>query len=122
MNSENTIEVLKKELEFVRRGGYRVPLVWRAPLVFEDSSICPKDRCSACPHADCVLMSFVPRECQNEAVPCRHIPLNETGETLDSLYTTATNDEIEQALQGWLIGTLRQLEEAFEQPWLEKAA
>ncbi len=122
MKRENTVEVLKKELQFVRKGGYRTPLVWRAPLVFEDSPTCPKTRCSACPHADCVLMSFVPRECRYEAIPCRHIPLNDLGETVDSLYRTGTNEEIEQTLQNWLLETIRQLEETCERSWPQKAA
>ena len=122
MKIEETVQILKKELQFVRKGGYRRPLVWRAPLVFEDSPTCPKARCSACPDADCALMGFVPKECQYEAVPCRHIPLNDLGETVDSLYRTGTNEEIEQALQNWLVATIRQLEETCDRAWLQKAA
>ena len=127
--NENTLQVLKNELKFVQKGGYRAPLVWRAPLVFEDSPTCPKERCSACPDANCVLMSFVPTKCCYETVPCRHIPLNEMGETLDSLYRTGTNEEIEQTLETWLLKTIHQLEkpserleEPSEQPWLREAA
>jgi len=127
--NENTLQVLKNELKFVQHGGYRTPLAWRAPLVFEDSPICPKERFSACPDANCVLMSFVPTRCRYEAVPCRHIPLTEMGETLDSLYRTGTNEEIEQRLESWLIETIQQLEkpserveERSEQPWLREAA
>jgi hypothetical protein len=120
-NVGNTLQVLKNELQFVQKGGYRAPLVWRSPLIFEDSPTCPKS-CSACPDTDCVLMSFVPKECHYEAVPCRHIPLNEAGETLDSLYRTGTNEEIERTLQSWLLKTIRQLEEPSERRWLEKAA
>jgi hypothetical protein len=70
-----------------------------------------------------VLIGFVPKECRYEAVPCRHILLNEIGETVDSLYRTGTNEEIEQALQSWLLKTIRQLEDPPERPWWnEKAA
>ena len=119
---KNPLQVLRNELQFVRKGGYRSPLVWRAPLIFEDSPTCPKERCSTCPDSNCVLMSFVPKECRSEAVPCRHIPLDEIGETVDSLYRTGTNEEIEQTLQGWLLKTIRQLEEPSEQRSFEKAA
>jgi len=119
---KNTVQVLRNELQFVQKGGYRAPLVWRAPLIFEDSPTCPKERCSTCPDPNCVLMSFVPKECRSEAVPCRHIPLDEIGETVDSLYRTATNEEIEQTLQSWLLKTIRQLEEPSEQRSFEKAA
>jgi len=122
MRGESTLQVLHKELKFVQKGGYRAPLVWRAPLVFEDSPNCPKEGCSSCPAADCALMRFVPKEHRHEAVPCRHIPLNESGETVDSLYRTGTNEEIEQMLESWLLETIRQLEESSGQPWVQKAA
>ena len=122
MKRDNALDVLKNELRFVQKGGYRATLVWRAPLVFEDSPTCPRESCAACPETDCVLMRFVPNECRYEAVPCRHIPLNELGETVDSLYRTGTNEEIEQTLKSWLLETIGQLEETFEQPWLDKAA
>ncbi len=121
-NVGNTAQVLRNELQFVRKGGYRAPLVWRAPLIFEDSPTCPKERCSACPDTDCVLMNFVPKKCRYEAVPCRHIPLNEIGETLDSLYRTGTNEEIEETVRSWLLMSIQQLEEPAEPRWLEDAA
>lgn len=77
MKRENPLDVLRKELQFVQKGGYRAPIVWRAPPVFEDSPTCPRGLCAACPETDCVLMRFVPKECRYQAVPCRHIPLNE---------------------------------------------
>jgi hypothetical protein len=119
---QKTLQVLKDELQFVQQGGYRAPLAWRAPLVFEDSPRCPKEPASACPDMDCVLMKFVPKECRHETVPCRHIPLNELGETLDNLYRTGTSEEIDQTLQSWLLETIRQLEETCERLWLQKAA
>jgi hypothetical protein len=67
-----------------------------------------------------VLMNFVPKERRHEAVPCRHIPLNDLGETVDSIYRTGTNEEIEETLQSWLLKTIGQLEEQSERPRLEK--
>jgi hypothetical protein len=122
MTRECTLQVLKNELKFVQNGGYRATLVWRAPLVFEDSPICRRRPCFACPETDFVLMRFVPKACCYEAVPCRHIPLNELGETVDSLYRTGTNEEIEQTLESWLLETIGQLEDTFEQPSIDKAA
>lgn len=119
---QKTLRVLKDELQFVEAGGYRAPLAWRAPLVFEDSPRCPKERGFACPDLECVLMRFVPKESRYEAIPCRHVPLNESGETVDSLYRTGTNEEIEQTLQSWLLETIRQLEESSDRPRLERAA
>ena len=117
-----TLQVLKNELRFVQKGGYRQPLLWRPPLVFEDSPICLKHSCAACPETNCVLLNFVPEERRHDTVPCRYIPLNDLGETIDSLYRTGTNEEIEDTLQNWLLKTIGQLEEQCERPWLEKAA
>ena len=110
------LQVLEDELEFLLKGYYRTPLIWRMPLIFEDSPTCPKDRWCACPAADCALMGLVPKESRHEAVPYRYIPLNEIGETVDSLYRTGTNEEIEQTLRSWLLTTIRQLEERSERP------
>ncbi len=76
----------------------------------EDSPTCSKGGCSASTDTDCVLMSFVPKECRDDTVPCRHIPLTEIGKTLDSLYRTGTSEEIEQTLEIWLRKIIGQLE------------
>jgi hypothetical protein len=127
--TNNTLSTLRHELEFLDNGGYRTtigsrqPLFcmetsveWRKPLFFEDSPTCPKKRYAACPDNNCVLMGLVPIEHQHETVPCRHIPLNETGETIDSLYRTGTNEEIEATLRGWLINTIERLKQPDETP------
>ena len=112
--AKDTIHVLRDELTFLEDGGYRSPITWRSPLIFEDSPICPKDRWSTCPHGDCVLLDFVPKESRHETVPCRHIPLNEMGETLDALYRTGTYDEIQEALRQWLLETINRLEQPIQ--------
>jgi hypothetical protein len=114
MKCEGTLQVLKNELSFVQKGGYRAPLGWRAPLVFEDSPTCSKRRCTGCPETDCVLMTFVPPQWRYERVPCRHIPLNDAGESLDSLYRTETIEEIERILENWLVENIHQLEQPRE--------
>jgi hypothetical protein len=110
---------LRNELRFLDEGGYRSPIQWRSPRIFEDSPTCPKDPWSACPHSDCLLLDFVPKQSRHESIPCRHIPLNESRETLDTLYRTATNEEIEQTLRQWLLETIAGLEETIqaEMPW-----
>ena len=55
-------------------------------------------------------MEFVPSECRSEPVPCHHIRLNGAHETLDSLYRTGTQDEMEEALGSWLTATIKRLE------------
>src|SRR5262249_9714560 len=94
--THKVLTTLKGELAFLDGGGYRTsigerqPLFametepsWRQPAFFEDSPSCPKKRyCSCNPEGDCLLLSLVPAEHQHEPVPCRHIPLNERGETI----------------------------------------
>jgi len=113
-DGQDPSEVLKFELEFVNKGGYgrspREP--WRAPLVFEDSPTCmnydSKDHPEPC--EECMLMQFVPPDCRGQAVPCRFIPLNETGETLDDLYSWGTQQDIDEAMRTWLVKTIKDLE------------
>jgi hypothetical protein len=71
------------------------------------------------------LLNFVPKERCDEAIPCRHIPLNGSGETLATLYSTGTNEEIQQALREWLLKTIAGLEQASQAEMLwstEKAS
>jgi hypothetical protein len=108
--TEEKLAVLKRELEFLANGGYRMAIGWCPPLIFEDSPICPKAPHAACPDSRCVLIDFVPGACQQEKIPCRHIPLNEGGETLHTLYSTANAEEIENALRAWLSMEIEKLE------------
>jgi hypothetical protein len=55
-------------------------------------------------------MQFVPSEQKGEKIPCRHIPLNEQGVTLDSMYRTETPDEVEATVAQWLRSTIQSLE------------
>jgi hypothetical protein len=113
-DDRNTLEVLKAELNFVKKGGYgrspREP--WRVQLFFEDSPTCmnydtKEDRT---PCADCLLMQFVPADEHGERVPCRHIPLTSDGDTLLQLYRGGTEQEIEVAVSIWLEKEIAKLE------------
>jgi len=114
-DEREVLQTLRNELEFLSRGGYRRShdASWRPAFIFEDSPICPNRengsnplRCGECP-----LMQFVPPERRQGRLPCRTIPLNSSGETLDSLYRSADPQETEQAVRDWLNSTIRQLEE-----------
>ncbi|MFZ0200573.1 MAG: hypothetical protein WB523_20190 [Candidatus Sulfotelmatobacter sp.] len=112
-DDRNLLDVLKFELEFLEQGGYgRLPREsWRPRLIFEDSPTCmnfnSKDRE---PCAECLLMQFVPDEAREEQTPCIHIPLSSAGQTLENLYRTGTQQEIEAALGAWLRTTIAKLE------------
>lgn len=110
-DNRDLLEVLKCELEFVQRGGYQTGS-WRPLFVFEDSPSCPNAKLPArlTPCANCVLIALVPPERREEEAPCRYIPLTEGGETIDSLYRTGTQQELEEALEGWLRKTIRRMD------------
>ncbi|MGA9981081.1 MAG: hypothetical protein WBQ08_20840 [Candidatus Sulfotelmatobacter sp.] len=112
-DDRNLLDVLKFELEFLEQGGYgRLPREsWRARLVFEDSPTCMNSNSKDHePCSECLLMQFVPEDARQEQTPCTHIPLSPNGETLESLYRTGTQQEIEEALGAWLRSTIGQLE------------
>jgi len=114
-DNRNLLDVLKFELEFLEQGGYgRLPREsWRARFVFEDSPTCmnfnSKDRDHE-PCSECLLLQFVPENARTEETPCIHIPLSPGGETLESLYCTGTQQEIEDTLGAWLRATIGRLE------------
>jgi hypothetical protein len=62
------------------------------------------------PCTECLLMQLVPESARKEQTPCIHIPLSSDGQTLESLYRTGTQQEIEEALGAWLRKTIGRLE------------
>ena len=112
-DERDLLEVLKFELEFLEKGGYRPsPREPRKPgFIFEDSPTCmnydSKDNPGPC--GECVLMALVPPEQRNRTIPCRHIPLNAEGETLDALYRSTDPDELEEIYGKWLRETIAKL-------------
>ncbi len=112
------LQVLKAELEFLEGGGYRkiAQTSWRPPFIFEDSPSCPYSdappRRRLC--LSCSLIQLTPANRRLEQAPCRHIPLNDEGETLDSLYNTANDAEVEGAVVKWLRAEIRVFKKARE--------
>jgi hypothetical protein len=113
-DTRDLLTVLKKELEFLEKGEYcnaaRAP--WRPQLVFQDSPTCLNFDSTqpARPCSECVLTQLVPGEMQRKKFPCRYIPLNERGETIDSFYRFGTQDELQLELGRWLKATIESLE------------
>lgn len=107
------LEVLRFELEFLSKGGYtRSPSSWRAPYIFEDSPSCLnfEDRTRSHPCSECLLTQLVPPELRGRDIPCRFIPLNDKGQTVDYLYRNGTQAEMEEALRGWLTSEIHRIE------------
>jgi hypothetical protein len=63
------------------------------------------------PCSDCLLWEFVPKERQDEDIPCHHIPLTEGRETIATLEDKGDRDAAQQALLAWLDRTILQLED-----------
>ena len=111
---ELLLRKLRDELAFIERGGYRETgrLQWRPQFIFEDSPMClnrdPTRKHVPC--SACVLMQFVHGEAKEKRAPCRHIPINEQGETIDSFYRSGTPEELEAAVIAWLKRTIHDLE------------
>lgn len=107
--------ILKAELKFLEEGAYRHPFRndWRAQFVFEDSPTCLNYGVAAgdfVPCSECVLMPLIPADKRSAKSPCRHIPLNRAGETLDTLYRSADPSEIEITVRRWLKVQIERLE------------
>lgn len=113
-DGRDILEVLKFELNFLLDGGYgrspRSP--WRAPAIFEDSPICPNfsDATHPFPCENCLLEQFVPQEQRSQTVPCRFIPLTKEGQTVEDLYRTGNQIELEEALAAWLRAEIDRIE------------
>jgi hypothetical protein len=123
-DNQRLLDFLSSELKAIESGKYgtseRQP--WRARLVFEDSPCCPNygERERRVPCEECVLIDLVPKDRRREKVPCRFIPLNANGDTVDSLYRCGTQQELEAALAGWLRKTIQQIKVQAKRPELAK--
>src|SRR5438128_9942250 len=108
------LESLKFELRFLEDGGYgrspRTP--WRPQFIFEDSPSCSNFNDPAPPHPcdECILVQFVPEENRELNSPCRFIPTNEKGQTVDYFYRCGTQPALEEALPGWLRREVKRVE------------
>jgi len=111
-DERDVVEVLKSELEYLRNGSYSK----RGGFIFEDSPTClnfgHKDNPGPC--SGCVLMDFVPPQDRFQKFPCRHIPLDASGQTLDALYRNCDRAEVEETVCNWLQVTIQRLEQERE--------
>jgi hypothetical protein len=117
-DERDVLEVLKSELEFIRSGGCSGGSSWRPRFIFEDSPTCLNSGHSdyPIPCDGCVLIDFVPGQYRSQKFPCRHIPLDALGQTLDSLYRHCDQAEVEKVVCSWLQSTIQRLEQEREAP------
>lgn len=119
-DDRDIIETLKSELNFIEKGGYgrSVRSPWEPTSIFEDSPICLNyaDPQGSHPCSQCLLIDFVPPENRNKPVPCHHIPISTTGETIDDLEWVEDRHGLEESLKDWLRVTITRLEEQSATP------
>jgi hypothetical protein len=110
--SKDLLPTLEKELAFLESGGYRDPDLWREHFIFEDSGSCfhPYGLSDA-PCTDCPLIQLVPPGRRNVPFPCRQIPLNSEGYTLENMYRYNSQQEIEDTVRTWLKRTIARIKE-----------
>jgi hypothetical protein len=114
-DKRDILDVLKFELAFLEQGGYgrSVRTPWKPTSMFQDSLSCinfnnPEERH---PCSECLLNDFVPGRAQAEKIPCHHIPLNEKGETVETLEQAKTQARLEEAVRDWLRATIQRIEQ-----------
>ena len=103
-DERDILELLRSELDFLEKGGYgrSVKTPWRPTSAFRDSLTCVNYALpeKAHPCAECHLIDFVPSDKASEELPCHFIPLNEKGETVESLETDQAR--LENAIKEWM--------------------
>jgi hypothetical protein len=52
-------------------------------------------------------MAFATQNCRAERIPCRHIPLNVEGYTIETHYHLGTQEELEVDVASWIRETKR---------------
>lgn len=112
------VNLLKKELAFLERGGYGGSMPWRPVSMFLDSPSCPNrlDVERKTPCSQCWLFQFVPQRFREEMAACHFIPLNADGESVHSMSRQYKPAEVEAALKMWLEAEIRHLQALESQP------
>jgi hypothetical protein len=109
------IEQLKFEIRMIEKGGYspsvRDPR--HEPEMFRESVTCLnvglEEKENPC--TSCFLSEFAPpgiRDAHDDL--CHKIPLNEKGDTIDSLKAKGDPEKLQSTLLGWLKSTVARLE------------
>jgi hypothetical protein len=113
-DDRDILEILKFELDFLENGGYgrSVRTPWKATSAFQDSLTCINfgDPARSHPCNDCLLMQFVPEERRSENVPCHHIALDESGETVDTLEAQQNQADLEERVKNWLRASIKRIQ------------
>jgi hypothetical protein len=109
------IEQLKFEIRMIEQGGYspsvreprHTPEVFRESITCLNVGLVEKEH----PCSSCFLSEFAPPEIRNTNDDiCHKIPLNEKGDTVESLKAKGDPAKVQAALLSWLKNTVARLE------------
>jgi len=115
-DKKEMVEQLKFEIRMIENGGYypSVRETRHAPEIFRESVSClnvgleeKKYPCSSC-----FLSEFAPPELRNtKGDICHKIPLNEKGDTIESLKAEDDPSKLQAVVLNWLKNTVATLEQ-----------
>jgi hypothetical protein len=115
-DKKEMIEQLKFEIHMIEKGGYDVS--GRDPSqnaeIFRDSVTCLNVDLEEKEHpcSSCFLSEFAPPEVRNSTGDiCHKIPLNEKGDTVESLKAEEDPQKLQATVLNWLKRTIAKLEE-----------
>jgi hypothetical protein len=115
-DKKEMIEQLKFEIDMMEKGGYSASVrePRQNPEIFRDSVTCLNVGLEEKEHActSCFLSEFAPPEVRNSKGDiCHMIPLNEKGDTIESLKAEDDPQKLQAAVLSWLKRTVAKLEE-----------
>jgi hypothetical protein len=114
MDKRELLEKLRTELGSLEYGRNRrsVHMPWENVSFFHDSVTCLNYGLEGRPHPcqQCMLMPYVPENARAESNPCHHIPLDNQGNTIDSLDRGYNRNSVEDVVAGWLRAKIAEIE------------
>jgi hypothetical protein len=113
-DDRDILSLLQQELDFIEQGGYgrSVRTPWKPQSIFQDSLTCLNfaDPARSHPCTECHLVNFVSPEQRAAGVPCHQIPLNEAGDTVESLELQDNQAKTEATMKDWLRKQIKRIE------------
>ena len=109
------IRLLEAELDLIEAGGYAPPAgrPGEERPIFDRSLVCINhwevSGHEADCHDNCILLDAVPEAHRQERLPCHHIPLNDAGETVQSIESAEGRERAQEEVKRWLRTTIERL-------------
>ena len=109
------LETLKFELQLLESGIYNpsVTTPHIQPQVLIDSLTCLnyQDQTRSIPCDECKLIQFVPENKTKHYNPCHHIPLNDSGDTIESFMKLGDQSKLIKTVRTWYKTQIAKLEQ-----------